>query len=137
MRPGCKPGGYAWHVSTVRRVLSCHEVPPLRAFPLWYLTQATILSLVAFDLRVPTDSPRRGPLVKLATQTAKASYHRREAEGLVAALASRVSLERIGEGLKPLTTSQTPSENSKSATGSADNPAKGACCPIRPNITAR
>jgi DNA invertase Pin-like site-specific DNA recombinase len=63
-------GGYAWYVfSTVRRVLSRHEVPPFR------------------------------------TQTAKASYGRREAEGLVAAaaLASRVSLERIGEGLKPLT----------------------------------
>jgi hypothetical protein len=43
----------------------------------------------------------------------------------------------MGEGLKPLTTSQTPSENSKSATGSADSPAKGACCPRRPNITAR
>jgi hypothetical protein len=43
----------------------------------------------------------------------------------------------IGEGLKPLTTSQTPSENSKSATGSADSAAKGACCPIRPNSTAK
>ncbi len=42
----------------------------------------------------------------------------------------------MGEGLKPLTTSQTPSENSNSATGSADSNAKGACCPIRPNITA-
>ena len=61
------------------------------------------------------------------------------AEGLVAAaaLASRVSLERIGEGLKPLTISQTPSENSNNATGTADNAAKGACSPRRPNITAR
>ena len=40
------------------------------------------------------------------------------------------------DGLNPLTTSQTPSENSNSATGSADSPAKGACCPTRPNNTA-
>ncbi len=40
-------------------------------------------------------------------------------------------------GLKPLTMSQTPSENSNSATGTADSPAKEECCPTRPNITAR
>ena len=38
----------------------------------------------------------------------------------------------IGEGLKPLTTSQTPSENSQAATGitgSMASPAKEECCP--------
>src|SRR5437763_10914815 len=80
---------------------------------------------------------RPGLPAKLATQTAKASYGRREAEGLVAAaaLASRVSLERIGEGLKPLTTSQTPSENSHAAIGSAASPDTEDVCPHRLNNT--
>ena len=36
----------------------------------------------------------------------------------------------MGEGLKPLTTSQTPSENSQSAIGSANSAVEGACCPM-------
>src|ERR1039457_6120327 len=40
-------------------------------------------------------------------------------------------------GLNPLTTSQTPSENSKRATGSANNAAKELCCPMALNRTRR
>ena len=42
----------------------------------------------------------------------------------------------IGEGLKPLTTSQTPSENSHKATGMVAIPAGRDICPQRPNRTA-
>src|SRR6266699_5706030 len=42
----------------------------------------------------------------------------------------------MGEGLKPLTTSQTPRENSHSAIGSAASAARGSCIPIRPKSTA-
>src|SRR4051812_13241157 len=50
--------------------------------------------------------------------------------------ASRVSLDRIGEGLKPLTSRYTPTENSKIATGSAASAATGAVGPKRPNSLA-
>src|SRR5438876_7676919 len=42
----------------------------------------------------------------------------------------------MGEGLKPLTTSQTPSENSQSAIGSAASAAGEEDLTIRPNSTA-
>ena len=39
----------------------------------------------------------------------------------------------MGEGLKPLTTSQTPSDNSQAATGSAASAAKEEYCSMPPN----
>jgi hypothetical protein len=42
----------------------------------------------------------------------------------------------MGDGLKPLTTSQTPSDNSQAATGSAASAAKGEYCPMPPNSAA-
>ena len=49
----------------------------------------------------------------------------------------RASSSAAARGSKPLTTNQTPSENSNAATGRADSPANELCWWMPPNNTAR
>ena len=69
-----------------------------------------------------------GPAVLADGQTATSW----RAAGMVAAAISVV----IGEGLKPLTTSHTPSDSSHAATGSAAAAARAEPCSMAPNSVA-
>ena len=129
------PGNYpalATCLHIARPVAMAPVAPPSADSRSWaqaYADQRDLLGCVSF--------PRRHRRLSLAAQLmgGRLSLNPAQRAGVTSLLAPMPAV--MGEGLKPLTTSQTPRENSKSATGSADNPAKGVCCPIRPNITAR
>src|SRR5207244_4839109 len=114
-----------------RPVAMAPVAPPSADSRSWtqaYADQRDLLGCVSFPRR------HRGLSLPAHRMGGRLSLNPAQLAGVTSLVAAMPAV--MGEGLKPLTTSQTPSENSHSAIGSAASAAGEEDLPIRPNSTA-